>query len=680
MKNLKKTLIMCISLFLIAAVAVGGTIAYLTIDPIEKGNVFSVGKIAIELNEKVDVYGAGTVKENDDGAIYEGVMPGDYLQKEVSIKNVGNRPAYVAVEVTFNNALEINNAIDEFYEPKGYSEAQIQAIYDYIFDGFGINYNPRPGAAGINDARGVIDGTYGLPEHVLKVDFAKTTNVSTVIGATNWFIAGKEKAGLYWVDGSSSAEFDGYYTADMEEYQIRYTYYLLLDKGEESILFNGFNVPASFNAAQLSMFENMNIDIKASAIQADNMAVAEQYKNDANGKAKTAFAILAGDIETPETSNKPSGTVTYGYTVTDGLFGEATGNAKKSFVIKVYSGDTYMGETSLNNVDGIIDGDVFVTWNIKLNAASNTDNYWTMSWEKAPSANLMPTTVELWIDGENVGRNNVQLNSPDNVNKIGAAVVDQNGTILRYVVKGNEANLQEGESLLSFVSNNAELDAAIKAGSTKLVLPAGTFIIPDSAQGKTLTFIGNGDTVIATQDDGSYEGCDYSLDGSTVTFENVTINTDSRTYTGYARMKGTYNNCTINGTFTLYDSSEFNNCTFNVSGDVYNIWTWGAPTATFNKCTFNSDGKALLLYGGTNTKLTVNNCVFNDNGGLTSLKAAIEIGNDYGSAYELIVNNTTVNGYEINNEGINTGTTLWGNKNSMGTDKLNVVVDGVVVY
>ena len=38
------------------------------------------------------------------------------------------------------------------------------------------------------------------------------------------------------------------------------------------------------------------------------------------------------------------------------------------------------------------------------------------------------------------------------------------------------------------------------------------------------------------------------------------------------------------------------------------------------------------------------------------------------------------NGYEINDKGINTGTTLWGNKNYMSTDNLNVVVDGVDVY
>ena len=111
-----------------------------------------------------------------------------------------------------------------------------------------------------------------------------------------------------------------------------------------------------------------------------------------------------------------------------------------------------------------------------------------------------------------------------------------------------------------------------------------------------------------------------------------------------------------------------------------NIWTWGAPVATFTSCTFNSDGKAMLLYGQANTKLTINNSVFNDNGGLADLKAAIEIGNDYNTSYELIVNNTVVNGYEINDKGINTGTTLWANKNSMPQDKLNVVVDGVDVY
>lgn len=234
-----------------------------------------------------------------------------------------------------------------------------------------------------------------------------------------------------------------------------------------------------------------------------------------------------------------------------------------------------------------------------------------------------------------------------------------------------------------YVKNSEDLKTAIEAGETNLKLAAGTYHMPAAAKGKTLTISGSEETIIEVVPGGQGEAngqLDYNLDGSTVTFNGVTIKTNNQTYAGYARLTGTYNNVTFENTYCLNGDSKFTNCTMNISGDQYNIWTWGAPTATFDGCTFNSDGKAILLYGTVNTKLTVKNCVFNDKGGLTDLKAAIEIGNDYDRSYELIVNNTTVNGYEINDKGINTNTTLWANKNSMGTDKLNVVVDGVDVY
>ena len=224
-------------------------------------------------------------------------------------------------------------------------------------------------------------------------------------------------------------------------------------------------------------------------------------------------------------------------------------------------------------------------------------------------------------------------------------------------------------------------EAAASGEPATVYLGAGEYIIPSTAQGKTLTIVGTEDTEIKVHKVGTGgENCDYGFDGSTVTLKGVTITTDSSTYRGWARANLDCVDCTFDGTLTLYGDSKFTNCEFNIEDDLYNIWTWGAPTATFDGCTFNSDGKALLLYGTANTKLTVKNCVFNDNGGLTDLKAAIEIGNDYGKSYELIVANTVVNGYEINDKGINTGTTLWGNKNSMGQDRLNVVVDGVDVY
>ena len=232
----------------------------------------------------------------------------------------------------------------------------------------------------------------------------------------------------------------------------------------------------------------------------------------------------------------------------------------------------------------------------------------------------------------------------------------------------------------TYANNNVVFNTAIENGADVIYLSSGNFIVPDSAQGKTLTFVGNGDTKIATQDDGSYEGCDYSLDGATVTFEGVVINTDSRTYTGYARCKGTYNNCTINGAYTLYGESVFNNCTFNVTGDTYNIWTWGAKTVEFNNCTFNTDGKSILVYNQS-CDVYVNDCVFNDRtNGTGFTKSALETGVDgVGPKYNIYINNTEFNGFAENDKCVGYKNIV-GNKNSLTDAYLNIVVDGVDVY
>ena len=304
------------------------------------------------------------------------------------------------------------------------------------------------------------------------------------------------------------------------------------------------------------------------------------------------------------------------------------------------------------------------------NIVNNSENFVELGSSAYPgtnyTANINNNTLGNGVNTHIIANNeNQTVNVNGNVSVIAEGVVkDANGN---YIASSNEG-----------ITN------AISDGATTINLTQGNYVIPSSVKGKTLTIIGTGtpeDVKVAVTKVGTGgENCDYAFDGSTVTFESITITTNSSTYIGYARCNGTYKNCVINGTYTLYGDSKFENCTFNVSGDVYNIWTWGAPNATFDKCTFNSDGKAMLLYGTENTNLKIENSVFNDKGGLTDLKAAIEIGNDYGKSYTLVVNNTVVNGYEINDKGINTGTTLWANKNSMGTDKLSVTIDGVKVY
>ena len=153
----------------------------------------------------------------------------------------------------------------------------------------------------------------------------------------------------------------------------------------------------------------------------------------------------------------------------------------------------------------------------------------------------------------------------------------------------------------------------------------------------------------------------------------------------------------------MYGESVFNNCEFNVTGDYYNVWTWGAKAVEFNDCTFNCDGKALLVYanvldnGNYHQTVNINGCTFNDLGDDTVTgKAAIEITNTYKDPvreYDVIITKTTVNGFaqtvpgagDFNAaygsvEGSDIGTKVWGNKCKLPNTQINVMIDGVDVY
>lgn len=608
--KIKNVLLMGLSLVLVAVIAIGGTVAYLTTPEQEKSNIFTIGNIDIELREETAVLGeGGEVKSTENGAEYTGVMPGDYLKKEVTVENTGKTPAYVAVTVTLNNAAAINAAIDDVY---GDGTEGGQAMYDFIFDGWGINQDPRPGKNG-DDARGVIDGIYGLPEHVMQVDFTKTITDYWLYGTGNWFHGVDEKANQYWVDSVSVDNFGGgYYAKNMDPDQICYTYYLYLSAGESSTLFKGLNVPAEFNAEQLAMFDGLEINVLASAIQADNMAVADEYKNDPDGKAKTAFAILAGEIETPEYSNKPSGTVTPAYASMVGnatwnsIWGEAYTNAKNSLEIKVYSGDTYLGTNSLNDLSK----SNIVTWHCYFNGDDFEE--WTMTWAQKPTIDLLPTTVELWVDGEKVDETAVRMDSPDNLATITGAVLNANGEIVKFVTKNWTGELVDGETYVPFVSNNDELKNALADGAY-LYLSEGEYTLPSLANYTGVTIIGADGAVIGGENATTGFGSNF---GNNTTIKNVTFsgNTNGVRYSYAKGGTTTFENCTFAGDSTYgfhIDQSNgatfiFNNCTF--SG--FNAFAGDLEKVEFNNCTFLSNGS----YGHTNiwSEGYFNNCTWGE--------------------------------------------------------------------
>ena len=175
-----------------------------------------------------------------------------------------------------------------------------------------------------------------------------------------------------------------------------------------------------------------------------------------------------------------------------------------------------------------------------------------------------------------------------------------------------------GKFTYTFAGVEAEdqtaLEDAINDGWAAVNLGSGEYTIPDTAKGKDITLVGNGDTVVSVVDDGGSEGdIDYSFDGSTVTFENLTLNIKGNDHPGYARMSAVYNNCTIVGTnYCLYGDSVFNNCTFNLNNGY--VWTWGASNVVFNECTFEDvvggKAKAILVHNTTETTVTVKDCTF----------------------------------------------------------------------
>lgn len=290
MNNAKKIVSLLLVVALTAGIAIAGTLAYLTQDVGDEKNVFSVGNIDITLDEEVGVYGeGGEVKETEDGAEYTDIMPGDYLKKEVTVYNNGKTDAYVAVTVDVNNFKQIQKVIEAYGEDDDTAEAML----DFVFDGWGMTVRDRY-------VDGEKDMSYKINElvdsHILHVDSAKRIVANDVahFSIENWFKSDAEKASSsYTVAGVGNS----YYLTGKEDYSLCYTYYLYLPAGESTTLFKGLNVPAEFTNEQMKMFDGLEINVEAKAIQADNMGVAEIYADDPNGEDKTAFSVLAGTID-----------------------------------------------------------------------------------------------------------------------------------------------------------------------------------------------------------------------------------------------------------------------------------------------------------------------------------------------------------------------------------------------
>ncbi len=237
----------------------------------------------------------------------------------------------------------------------------------------------------------------------------------------------------------------------------------------------------------------------------------------------------------------------------------------------------------------------------------------------------------------------------------------------------------EQVNYVAFIGNTgyetlAEAIAAVQNGET-IILADGThkWDAGWKVQNKAVTITGTTNAVI----DMTNVHTGQNTSGAELTFDGITLTfSDTANYKGFAHTeKLVYKDCVINGKQHLYAPTVvFTNCDLNNSND-YSVWTYGASDVEFTGCTFNSGGKAILVYnedasGSFVANIDLTNCTFYDDDTLDTKKAAVELGNNPAktSAYNVKFTGCTVNGFAVNDEGISTGSTFWGNKDSMNKE------------
>lgn len=281
----KKKVISLVCVFALVLTAIGGTLAYLT-DKDQAENVFSVGSVDISLTETNKINDAVVTAGTDGKYSFGNVIPGDTITKTPVIKNEGSETAYVRVFVTLSNTnntfiTDLRNAIDTVYEAAGKNETEIQAIYDNVFNGWGIQH-------GKDAANGWVNRMWmqkPTDSKVLAVDYIRQFG-SPEQGASYGYIATsknntfKTADELYRNDGFVYNNWNekSYYSDAASTESLIYAYYIKLAPGEAYTLFNGLNIPADFDnnrevdgdtINQMAMFTGLNIGIYADAIQAE---------------------------------------------------------------------------------------------------------------------------------------------------------------------------------------------------------------------------------------------------------------------------------------------------------------------------------------------------------------------------------------------------------------------------
>ena len=135
--KMKRKLVLTSAVVLILALLAAGTFAYFTKNA-RATNVITTGTISIRLNDSIT---GGTEKEN--GWTLSGVMPGQAVEKAVSVTNTGTSPAWLRVKLE----ISVEMAAGKTDTWRGQNVLQFAVNPDWFLAEDGYYYYSKPVAA-----------------------------------------------------------------------------------------------------------------------------------------------------------------------------------------------------------------------------------------------------------------------------------------------------------------------------------------------------------------------------------------------------------------------------------------------------------------------------------------------------------------------------------------------------
>ena len=149
---MKRKLVLTSAVVLILALLAAGTFAYFTKDA-RATNVITTGTISIQLNDEIQ---GG--QKTDTGWTLSGVMPGQAVEKAVSVTNTGTSPAWLRVKLE----ISVEMAAGKIDTWQGQNVLQFAVNPDWFLAEDGYYYYSKPVAADAETERLFQSGTLML--------------------------------------------------------------------------------------------------------------------------------------------------------------------------------------------------------------------------------------------------------------------------------------------------------------------------------------------------------------------------------------------------------------------------------------------------------------------------------------------------------------------------------------